>query len=106
MSTICSRGHDRSQQVRMSLLRSVDFVDVDIVDGGLGDGRVEAGEQLLEGFVLAPAEHGQGLASLGSDGYAADGLDVSDDDLAVLGELVDVRVHGDGEGRSVVGGWV
>ena len=64
VSTIHSSGHDRSQQVRMSLLRSVDFVDVDTVDGGLGDGRVEAGEQLLEGFVLAPAKHGQGLSSL------------------------------------------
>ena len=100
---IDSSGHDRSHEVCTSALRSVHFVDVDIVDGGFGDGGVEAGEQLLEGFVLAPAEHGYGLPSLGGDGNAANGFDVSDDDLAVLGEFVDMRVHGDGEGRSVVG---
>ena len=77
----------------MSVLRSVDYVDVDIVDSGFGDCSLEAGEQLLEGFVLASSEHGYGLASLGSDGHAADGLDVSDDDLAVLGKFIDVRVH-------------
>ena len=106
VSTIDWSGHDWSQEVCMSAPRSVDFVDVDIVDGGFGDGGVEAGEQLLEGFVLAPAEHGQGLAALGGDGNAADGFDVSDDDLAVLGELIDVWVHGDCEGRSVEGGRV
>jgi hypothetical protein len=39
-------------------MRSVHFVDVDIIDRGFGDGGVEAGEQLLEGLVLAAAEHG------------------------------------------------
>jgi len=47
-----------------SALRSVHFVDVDIVDRGFGYGRVEPGEQLFEGFILAPAEHGNRLASL------------------------------------------
>ena len=52
---IDSSGHDRSHEVCTSAPRSVDFVDVDIVDGGFGDGGVEAGEQLLEGFIFAPA---------------------------------------------------
>jgi hypothetical protein len=40
---IDSNGHDRSHEVCTSVPRSVDFVDVDIVDGGFGDGGVEAG---------------------------------------------------------------
>jgi hypothetical protein len=42
--TIDSSGHDRSEDVCVSALRSVDFVDVDIVDRGIGDGNVETGE--------------------------------------------------------------
>jgi hypothetical protein len=87
-------------------LWGVHFVDVDIVDRGFGYGRVEPGEQLFEGFVFAAAEHGNRLASLLGDGHGADGLYVSDDDLTVFGELVDVRVHGNGERRSVVLGRV
>ena len=44
VSMIDSSGHDRSHEVCTSALRSVNFVDVDIVDGGFGDGGVEAGE--------------------------------------------------------------
>jgi hypothetical protein len=63
VSMIDGSGHDRSQEVSTSALGSVDFIDVDVVDGGLGNGSVESAEQLLERFVLAPAEHGQSLPS-------------------------------------------
>jgi hypothetical protein len=38
------------------------------------------------------------FAALRRDGHAAHGLDATDDDLALLGELIDLRVHGDFEG--------
>jgi len=63
VSTINSSGHDRPYEVCDSALRSVHFIDVNIVDRSFGDGRIEPGEQLFEGFVLAPAEHGDCLAS-------------------------------------------
>lgn len=42
--TINLSGHDRSQEVCVSSLRSVYFVDVDIVDRGFCDGHIEPSE--------------------------------------------------------------
>jgi hypothetical protein len=44
VSTIAASGHNRSQEMFVSVLGSVHFVHVDIIDGGAGDSQVEAGE--------------------------------------------------------------
>ena len=60
------------------VLEIVDFVDADTIHGGICDGGIEMCEELLEGFALAAAQHGQGLASFGGDGHGADGVDRAD----------------------------
>ncbi len=44
VSTIAASGHNRSQKMFESVLGSVHFVHVDVVDSGAGDGQVEAAE--------------------------------------------------------------
>ena len=106
MSTIGASGHDWSQEVCASVVWSVHFVDVDMIDRCTGDGCVEAGEELLEGLVFSPAKYGHGLASLCGDRHGAGWFDVADDDLTMFGERVEVGIHRDGEGRCVVVGGI
>ena len=87
-------------------LEIVDFVDVDTIRGGVCDGGIETCEELLEGFALAAAKHGQGLASFGGDGHGADGVDQADHDLSTLGERIEIGIHGDGERRQIVLGGI
>lgn len=56
-----SSGHDWSQEVCASALWGVHFADVDIIDGGAGDGHFKSHEQLPEGFVFAPSKYGDCL---------------------------------------------
>jgi hypothetical protein len=91
-------GHDWSQEVCASALGSVYFIDVDIIDGGAGDGHIKAHEQISEGFVFAPAKHGQGLPAFRRNSHRSDRLHIADHDLTMFGELVDVGVAGDEEG--------
>ena len=94
MSTIDLSGHDRPYEVCFSASRSVHFIDADFIDRGAGDSPVKTSEELFEGLMFAASEHGDSFTPFGGDGDAANRLQVPDHNLAVFGELIDVRVDG------------
>jgi len=49
---------------------SVYFVDVDIIDGGAGDGHIKSHEQLPEGFMFALSQHGECLPAVCCDSHS------------------------------------
>ena len=64
----------------------VDLVGEDVFGEGKSDGIVEAGQQLRERLVLAPNEHCDGGMLVCGGGYAADGVDDADGNLAIFDE--------------------
>jgi hypothetical protein len=67
------------------------FFDEDVVLECLGEGLIEAGEQLGQCLALAAHEHGQGVVLIAGHGDAADGVHFAEGDFAVVDELGDVR---------------
>src|ERR1039457_285144 len=60
----------------LAAYRGIDFVGEDVVFECLGDGLIEADEQMGQGLALAAHEHSQGVVLVGGHGDAAEGTSV------------------------------
>src|ERR1017187_5800727 len=75
---------------RTLLGRGVDLVGEDVFSEGLGDGQVEPGQQLGQGFTMAPHQHGQAVVVIIGHSNAADGANHADGDFTVIEQLRDI----------------
>jgi hypothetical protein len=72
--------------------RWVDLVGEDVVCLGPGDGEIQTGKQLQQGFPFSPYQHRQGICSLmGDSNTVANGRDDPDTDSALFDYLSEVR---------------
>ena len=75
----------------------VDLVGEDVLGDGESYGEVQSGEKFGKCFVVAAAEHGDAIASVGGDGDGADGFQDAEGDLSVVDEGSEVGQQvGDG----------
>ena len=56
----------------------VDLVGVDVLVEGFGDGLVEAGQQLGQGFSVAAHKHGKGIMFIAGYSDTAEGVLIAD----------------------------
>src|SRR5690606_3865801 len=71
--------------------RGIDLVDANAAFSCSGDRRIQALQELVEGFAGTPLEHGVAVVVVVRDGGAGDGAQLTDADLtAVVDQLSDV----------------